>query len=149
MKRSFSLFVILMVVAAYIFASDVSDLLDKAKSAYLSGDITATIKNIDEAKKILEKDKLESSSDEFIEVTNWDIVDLKSDFYIGKKVKMYGTYWGLSTKDTINIEFRSCTFDSSLVDQILTLEKLKKYTFFGTIKTKTYGSPFLHVEAIQ
>lgn len=100
-------------------------------------------------KKIIEQEKLDSNIDDYTEVANWDIVDLKSEFYIGRKVKLYGTYYGTSRKDSINIELRGCTFDSSLIDQILTIEKFKKYTFYGTIKTKTYGSPFLHVEVIQ
>ena len=122
-----------MVAAVELSASDVSDLLDKAKEAYISGDKITAIQNIDD----------------YTEVANWDIVDLKSEFYIGRKVKLYGTYYGISGKDSINIELRGCTFDSSLIDQILTLEKFNKYTFYGTIKTKTYGSPFLHVEVIQ
>ena len=47
--------------------------------------------NIDEAKKIIEQEKLDSNIDDYTEVENWDIVDLKSEFYIGRKVKIYGT----------------------------------------------------------
>ena len=149
MKKNFSVIAILMVATVELSASDVSNLLDKAKEAYISGDKITAIQNIDEAKKIIEQEKLDSNIDDYTEVANWDIVDLKSEFYIGRKVKIYGTYYGISGKDSINIELRGCTFDSSLIDQILTLEKFNKYTFYGTIKTKTYGSPFLHVEVIQ
>ena len=42
-------------------------------------------------KKIIEQEKLDSNIDDYTEVANWDIVDLKSEFYIGRKVKIYGT----------------------------------------------------------
>lgn len=149
MKKSILVVAIFSLVATAIFASDVESLLDKAKSAYGSGDKTTAIQNIDMAKKIIEKEQLAANNEEYIEIANWDIVDLKSDFYVGKKVKINGIFWGVLTKDSINVEIRGCTFEPSLTDKILTLEKMKKYTFFGVIKTKSYGSPFLHIEAIQ
>lgn len=39
--------------------------------------------NIDEAKKIIEQENLDSNIDDYTEVANWDIVDLRSEFYIG------------------------------------------------------------------
>ena len=91
-----------MVAAVELSASDVSNLLDKAKEAYISGDKITAIQNIDEAKKIIEQEKLDSNIDDYTEVANWDIVDLKSEFYIGRKVKLYGTYYGISGKDILN-----------------------------------------------
>lgn len=51
MKKNFSVIAILMVAAVELSASDVSNLLDKAKEAYISGDKITAIQNIDEAKK--------------------------------------------------------------------------------------------------
>ena len=83
MKKNFSVIAILMVAAVELSASDVSNLLDKAKEAYISGDKITAIQNIDEAKKIIEQEKLDSNIDDYTEVANWDIVDLRSEFYIG------------------------------------------------------------------
>lgn len=149
MKKLLLLTAIFIAFSTALFASDVGDFLDKAKTSYASGDKTSAIQNIDAAKKLIEQEQIAANGEEYIEIANWDIVDLKSDFYVGKKVKINGTFYGVSTKDSINVGLRGCSFDSSLVDKILTLEQWKKYTFFGTIKTKSYGSPYLHVEAIQ
>ncbi|MCI6953460.1 MAG: hypothetical protein MR839_06150 [Spirochaetia bacterium] len=50
-EKNFLVIAILMVAAVELSASDVSDLLDKAKEAYISGDKITAIQNIDEAKK--------------------------------------------------------------------------------------------------
>ena len=53
-KKNFSVIAILMVAAVKLSASNVNNLLDKAKEAYISGDKITAIQNIDEAKKIIE-----------------------------------------------------------------------------------------------
>mgnify|MGYP007101878994 CR=1 FL=1 len=42
----------------------------------------------------------------------------------------------------------ACTFEPNLTDTILQLEQHKSYTFYGTVK-ESYGSPYLHIEAIK
>jgi hypothetical protein len=54
LKKNFSVITILMVATVELSASDVNNLLDKAKEAYISGDKITAIQNIDEAKKINE-----------------------------------------------------------------------------------------------
>lgn len=41
-----------------------------------------------------------------------------------------------------------CNFNEQLVDKILSLQTLKKYTFYGTVKDSWTG-PTLFVEAIE
>ena len=74
-----------MLFSAIIFASEVTDLLEKAKISYSNGNLTETINLIDSAKKLVEKENIKSSSEEYTEVTNWDVIKIKKSEYIGKK----------------------------------------------------------------
>lgn len=67
------------------FASDVMDLLSKAKIEYSNGNLSETINLIDSAKKLVEKENINTSSDEYIEISNWDVVKIKKSEYIDKK----------------------------------------------------------------
>ena len=73
----------------------------------------------------------------------------KTEFYIGKKVKFTGSYWGVVGKDKISVELRSCTFEDTLIDKILMLQKTKTYTFYGTVMQQKYLSPYIHIEIIE
>ena len=72
MKKKIILSVCFIFAISLCFSSEVTDLLDKAKTAYSNGNLTETINLIDSAKKIVEKENINSSSEEYIEVTNWD-----------------------------------------------------------------------------
>lgn len=141
----------LLFVTCFCSASDVEMLLQKAIESYNSGDVLSTIQNIDAARKLLDEETITNIKDEYLEVTTWDLIDLKSESYIGKKVKFTGEFYGVMSKDKINVKMRSCTFDNTLIDKILTLENYKKYSFYGIVKEPLYknGSPYMHVEAIE
>lgn len=104
---------------------------------------------IDSARKIIESEHLLETDREYIKIANWDVIDLKSEFYIGKKVKFIGSYWGVVGKDKISVEHRSCTFENALIDKILMLQKTKTYTFYGTVMQQKYLSPYIHIEIIE
>ena len=150
MKRITVLF-FLISITSFCFASDVEVLLQKAIVSYTSGDLSLTIQNIDAVRKLLDEEKIKNTNDEYLEVNTWDLIDLKSESYIGKKVKFTGEFYGVISKDKVNVKLRGCTFDNTLIDKILTLENYKKYSFYGIIKEPSYksGSPYMHVEAIE
>jgi hypothetical protein len=149
MKKTIITLLSLMIFASASFASELTDLLEKAKNEYSKGNLTETINLIDSAKKIVEKENINSSSEEYIEVINWDVVKLKKDAYIGKKVKVTTMYSGLSGSEYIILSISGpCHFDSNLVDKILSLKKFSNYTFYGTVQD-SWTSPTLFVERID
>ncbi|MBR1536358.1 MAG: hypothetical protein IJ630_05420 [Treponema sp.] len=87
MKKNIIFFILLLLSFSTIFASEVSDLLDKAKIEYNKGNIPESINYIDSARKVLDKENLNKSADEYIEVTNWDIVKLKKSCLYWQKGK--------------------------------------------------------------
>ena len=138
-----------LLIYTSVFASEVSDLLDKAKSEYEKGNISASITCIDSARKILDKESLNKTETEYIEITNWDVVKLKKDVYIGKKVKFTTRYSGISGSEYIILSGPgACHFDSNLVDKILSLKEFSNFTFYGTVQD-SWASPTLFVEKID
>ena len=77
MKKNLVAFLSALLFSSICFASEVTDLLEKAKTVYLTGNLPEAISLIDSAKKIVEKENLNSSSEDYIEVTNWDVVKIK------------------------------------------------------------------------
>ena len=148
MKRFFA-FIVFITICVLCFASEVTNLLDTAKIEYKKGNFNSAIELIDSARKIIESEHLLETDREYIEIANWDVIDLKSEFYIGKKVKFIGSYWGVVGKDQISVELRSCTFENALIDKILMLQKTKTYTFYGTVMQQKYLSPYIHIEIIE
>ncbi|MEL3908909.1 MAG: hypothetical protein P1P64_07895 [Treponemataceae bacterium] len=151
MKKTVISVLLVVFCANLFFASEVTALLDQAKEEYSKGNYEEAIKYIDSAKKLIENEQLAKGADDYLLVEKWDVIDLKSDFYIGKKVKFVGRFYGALNKDEINIGARGCTFDKSLVDKILTLKDFTNYTFYGVVKAPKYtsGNPYLHVEMIE
>ena len=151
MKKILSVLIIVS-VSVLSFASDFSDLLDKAKDSYAKGNLNETINLIDSARKILDKESLNNSAEEYIEVAKWDIVKLKKDYYIGKKVKITTMYNGLSFmySDKISISGPgSCYFDNSLVDTIISLKDYSTHTFYGIVRKDNYSDAELYIEKID
>lgn len=148
MKRTLILFV-LLAISSFCFATEFETLLKKAITSYNSGDTETALQNIDAAKKIIEGEKLQNTNSEYSEIANWDIVKLKKDLYLEKKVKITTTYTGISGTQYLGlIGVGGCNFNEQLVDKILSLEKLKNYTFYGTVKD-SWSGPTLFVEAIE
>lgn len=140
---------IFFIFTSLTFASELETLLQKAIESYNSGDTETALQNLDAAKKILDAEKLQNRNNEYTEVTNWDVVKLKKDIYLEKKVKVTTMYSGVTGTQYIVLSGPgACNFNEQLVDKILTLEKLKKYTFYGTVKDSWTG-PTLFVEAIE
>ena len=151
MKKILSVLIIVS-VSVLSFASDFSDLLDKAKDSYAKGNLNETINLIDSARKIVDKESLNSTAEEYIEVAKWDIVKLKKDYYIGKKVKITTTYCGLSflSSDKINLtNVGSCYYDNNLVDKILSFEYYSTHTFYGIVRKDNYSDAELYIEKID
>lgn len=149
-KFLFSIFA--LVFSFFLFAFEVSDLLLEAQTAYESGDVSTAIQKIDSAKSIMAKDQLSSSVDDYIEVSNWDIVKLKKSEYIGKKVKVKTRFYDINSDGkTVHLAIGlSCTFDNSLVDKFLELTKYQEYVFYGTvIENNSLLGPMIHIEAIE
>ena len=97
-----------------VFASEVSDLLLEAQTAYESGDVSTAIQKLDSAKSLMEKEELSSSGDDYVEITNWGIVKLKSADFIGKKVKVKAKFIGINSSGTvylIEISPSNCFYD--------------------------------------
>lgn len=142
--------VLLCAFSFFVFASEVSDLLQEAQTAYESGDVPTAIQKLDSAKTIMEKEQLSSAVDDYIEVTNWDVIKMKKAEYDGKKIKYKAKYFGPNSNGTVYIENigNTCTYDESLIDQLLSLKQYEKYTFYGTVFLY-YSRPSLHVEAIE
>ncbi len=140
---------ILLTTTCFCFSSEFETLLQKAITSYNTGDTETALQNIDAAKKLLDVEKLKNENNEYIEVTNWDIVKLKKDLYLEKKVRITTMYTGVSGTQYIILNGPgACNFSEQLVDQILSLEKFKKYTFYGTVKD-SWSSPTLFVEEIE
>lgn len=149
MKKNIIFFILLLLSFSTIFASEVSDLLDKAKIEYNKGNIPESINYIDSARKVLDKENLNKSADEYIEVTNWDIVKLKKAAYIGKKVKISTEYDGIFSSERISLRQLGLSFfDTNLTDQILSLKKHSKYTFYGIVQDRP-SYPEFFVEKID
>ena len=113
MKRVF-LSILLCLSSLFVFASEVSDLLLEAQTAYESGDVTTAIQKLESAKSLMEKEELSSSGDDYVEITNWGIVKLKSADFIGKKVKVKAKFIGINSSGTvylIEISPSNCSYD--------------------------------------
>ena len=149
MKRVF-LSILLCLSSLFVFAFEVSDLLQEAQTAYESGDVYTTIKKIDSAKSIIEKKQLSSSANDYVEVASWDIIKMKSADYLGKKVIIKAKFIGINSDGTVYlIEISpSNSYEPSLVDKILTLKKYEYYNFYGTV-VSDYLVPKLFIEAIN
>ena len=127
--------VLLCVFSFFVFASDVSDLLLESQTAYESGDVYTAIQKLDFAKSIMEKEQLSSSAEDYVKVSSWDIVKLKSADYLGKKVIIKAKFIGINSDGTVYlIEISpSNSYEPSLVDKILTL---KKYEYYNYLRRK-------------
>ena len=152
MKKFIFTLLSLIIVTSIAFATEVTDLLEKAKIAYSNGNLTETINLIDSAKKIVENENINSSSEEYIEVTNWDVVKIKKSDYIGKKVKVKARFYGINSDGkTVHISIGlSCTYENSLVDKFLELAKYQEYVFYGTVfEENSLLGPMIHIEKID
>ena len=142
--------VLLCVFSFFVFASEVSDLLLEAQTAYESENVYTAIQKIDSAKSIMEKEQLSSSANDYVEVASWDIIKMKSADYLGKKVIIKAKFIGINSDGTVYlIEISpSNSYEPSLVDKILTLKKYEYYNFYGTV-VSDYLGPKLFIEAIN
>mgnify|MGYP006916098393 FL=1 len=141
-----------MIITFASFASEVTELLENAKNAYSNGNLTETINLIDSAKKIVEKETISSSSEEYIGVSNWDVVKIKKSEYIGKKVKVKARFYGINSDGkTVHISIGlSCTYENSLVDKFLEINKYQEYVFYGTVfEENSLLGPMIHIEKID
>ena len=142
--------VLLCAFSFFVFASEVSDLLQEVQTAYETGDVTTAIQKLDSAKSIMEKEQLSSSVNDYVEVASWDIIKMKSADYLGKKVIIKAKFIGINSDGTVYlIEISpSNSYEPSLVDKILTLKKYEYYNFYGTV-VSDYLGPKLFIEAIN
>lgn len=149
MKKLFSISLFCL-FSIFIYASEVSDLLQEAQTAYESGDVTTAILKLDSAKSIMEKEQLAYTVDDYIEITSWDVVKMKKNEYDGKKIKFKTKYFGPNSDGTVYLENigNTCTYDESLIDKLLSLRQFERYTFYGTVFLN-YSRPSLHIEAIE
>ena len=152
MKKLLTLtFINFLLIYTSVFASEVSDLLDKAKSEYEKENISASITCIDSARKILDKESLNKTETEYIEIINWDVVKVKKTEYLGKKIKIKTRFYGINSDGTIHLAIGlTCPYENSLINKLLELTKYQEYTFYGTvIENNSILGPMLHIEAID
>ena len=144
-------FLVTFLFSVFIFASEVSDLLQEAQTAYESGDVSTAIQKIDSAKSILEKEQLSSSAEDYIELTSWDIVKIKKNDYLGKKVKVQASYLGITSSGFVYLSeiATNNSYDESLVEKLLSLSKYKKYIFYGTVMDNGSLGTKLYIEAVE
>ncbi len=143
--------VLLCVFSFFVFASEVSDLLQEAQTAYESGDVSTAIQKLDSAKSIMEKEQLSSSAEEYVEIPSWDIVKLKKEEYIGKKVKVVSSFMGITSSGLVYL-FSIATnnpYEDSLIEKLLSLKKYEDYTFYGTVMDNGVLGTKLYIEAIE
>ena len=138
-----------------MFPSEISNLLEDAQSAYESGDLSKTIQIIDSVKSKIEREQSANSSNSYLYISNWAIVKLRKSEYLGKKAKVEGYFYRISSDGKeLGIWFLNDTtltyntFDSSVIDKLITLKEYEVYTFYGTIKDTSDG-PILYVESIR
>lgn len=149
--RKLFLFFILFTFSFFVFASEVSDLLQEAQTAYESGDVSTAIQKLDSAKSIMEKEQLSSSAEEYVEIPSWDIVKLKKEEYIGKKVKVPSTFYGITSSGLVYLSSIATNnpYEDSLIEKILSLKKYEDYTFYGTVMDNGVLGTKLYIEAIE
>jgi hypothetical protein len=149
MKKLF-LCIVFISISILTFASEATELLEKAKKEYSDGNLTESIILIENAKKIIEKEMLNSSVDDYTEISNWDIIKVKKNDYIGKKVKVKAKFYGINSDGvTVHIAIGlSCTYETILADRLLELTKYQDYTFYGTVIDSFLG-PMIHIENIE
>lgn len=143
--------VLLCAFSFFVFASEVSDLLQEAQTAYESGDVSTAIQKLDSAKSIMEKEQLSSSANEYIEIPSWDIVKLKKADYIGKKVKVPSTFYGITSSGYVYLSSIATNnpYEDSLIEKLLSLKLYKDYTFYGTVMDNGVLGTKLYIEAIE
>ncbi len=151
MKKLLIIFACFIALTSFLFASEVSDLLQEAQNAYDSGDLSTAVQRIDSAKKIIEREQISSSAEDFIEVNNWDVVKLKLSDYLGKKVKTQAKFISIPSPGKVYLIPVSTanTYEDSVIDKLLTLKSNTAYTFYGTVRDGGILGPYLHIEAIE
>ena len=77
MRQIILCFLAFFLVSVFCAASEFSNLLDKAKSEYSKGNISAAIFLVDSARKIADSENLKTSDGDYLEISNWDLVKLK------------------------------------------------------------------------
>ena len=151
MKKIFTNIIVIFLAISVCYASEVSTLLDKAKQEYELGNLAEALQYIDEAKKMIEAEIKPQNTEEYREITSWDIVKLKKNDYIGKKVKITTRLSSIHSDGTawlVNIGM-NCRIEEQVIDSILQLEKYKDYTFYGTVCEDRWLGPQLSIEYIE
>lgn len=155
MKKTILIFFNLFMMLS-LFSSEISEMLRDAQIAYESGNLSRSIQIIDSVKSKIEKEQMANSSNNYLEIPNWAIVKLRKSDYLGKKVKVEGYFYRITSDGKeLGIWFLNDTtltyntFDSSVIDKLITLKEYEIYTFYGTIKKDSDDSPILHVESIK
>ena len=88
MKKLF-LCIVFISISILTFASEATELLEKAKKEYSDGNLTESIILIENAKKNIEKEMLNSSVDDYTEISNWDIIKVKKKRAIKLLMNIY------------------------------------------------------------
>ncbi len=90
MKRLFSLLFIATLMVSFVFADEITNLLDKAKEQYNNNETESLIKTIDSIKEKITKKEDATNLDEAIEV-GFNRIKLTPEKYVGKPLKIKGT----------------------------------------------------------
>lgn len=153
MKRVLAAAASVCLTASFAAAQSVPQLLDSAKAQYSAGNKQEAAKSVDKAKKMIDSELLASGKDEYIEITNWDVVKVKFAQYEGKKVKIKAYPSGFFSYDnTFYVSGPgSCTYDDTIVDALLALDKYTKYYFYGTVckGENEFSGPSMYIERVE
>ena len=151
MKRNTVLLIVFSFLCSAAFSSDVSLLLDNAKSEYEKGNIKETISCLDSARKLLDKELSSVADESYIELKSWDVVKLKPNEFIGKKVKIITRFYRIQPNGLISLADVSFynTYEDFLIDILPELEKYREYRFLGTVEKDNIYGLRLNIEGIE
>lgn len=153
MKKIICILGSIIFIINFICASEFSDLIDRAKIQYSTKNYEETIQLLDTAKAIVESEKISQTTDNYIEVPSLSTLELKSDIYIGKKIKIRCKMSYLS-KDSLDLfdgvtAMHFCKYEKEVVDKLLTMKLFEEYTFYGTVLISTRNKVYINIETID
>ena len=90
MKKLISLLFIVTIVVSFVFADEITNLLDKAKEQYNNNETESLIKTIDSIKEKITKKEVNTNSVDIVEV-GFNRLKVSPEKYVGNSLKIKGT----------------------------------------------------------
>lgn len=129
------------------------EFLEKAKQRYEKRDMDGALAALESAQRVItaqSKSKAKGGTG-YTTIKSWSTVQKKPADYDGVKIKIQALNYGITPDESLWIFGVSpmCSYEASIKQDLLQLEKNKKYYFYGTVVwlNPTIG-PILHVETV-